>query len=73
MKQVTVELDWDTVDGIVVSQLSDTYESLSQDCENRKAGRGIAIFEHDLNADVALIESHLESFKIVLSYFGRVV
>jgi hypothetical protein len=73
MKTVTVELDWDTVDNIVVSQLLDTYESLSHDCSNRKAGHGMAIFEADLEADVALIENHLAAFRTALSYFGHTI
>ena len=70
MKKVTVELEYDTVDGIVVDQLVDTLENLQVDLENRKAGHGLAIFEHDKEADVNLLTEHVESFITVLSYFG---
>ena len=31
MKEVTIKLDWNTVDGIVQTELQSTYESLKQD------------------------------------------
>ena len=70
MKMVTVKLDYDTVDGIVVDQLIDTLENLKSDLENRKEGRGLAIFEHDKEEDVKIISEHVDAFKVVLSYFG---
>jgi len=71
MKKVTVELDYDTVDNIIVDQLIDTLENLQEDLEFRKAGHGLAIFEHDQNADVKILRDHVDAFKIVLSYFGH--
>lgn len=70
MKKVTVELDYETVDGIVIKELIDTLENLQVDLENRKAGHSLAIFEHDKEADVKLLTEHVESFITVLSYFG---
>jgi hypothetical protein len=71
MSMVTVKLDYETVDGIVVDQLVDTLENLQSDLENRKAGHGLAIFEHDQNADIKILREHVDAFKVVLSYFGH--
>lgn len=71
MSMVTVKLDYDTVDGIVVDQLIDTLENLQTDLENRKAGHGLAIFEHDPKEDIKILRDHVDAFKIVLSYFGH--
>jgi len=71
MGMVTVKLDHDTVDGIVVDQLIDTLENLQDDLEKRKDGSGLAIFEHDPKADIKILRDHVDAFKIVLSYFGH--
>jgi len=71
MKKVTVELDYDTVDNIIVGQLVDTLEHLQEDLELRKTGSGLAIFEHDPKEDVKILREHVDAFKIVLSYFGH--
>ena len=71
MGMVTVKLDHDTVDGIVVDQLIDTLENLQDDLERRKDGSGLAIFEHDPKEDIKVLRDHVDAFKIVLSYFGH--
>ena len=71
MKKVTVELDYDTVDGIIVDQLVDTLENLQDDLEKRKDGSSLAVFEHDPKQDVKILRDHVDAFKIVLSYFGH--
>jgi len=71
MNMVTVKLDYETVDGIVVDQLIDTLENLQDDLERRKDGSGLAIFEHDLKEDIKVLRDHVDAFKIVLSYFGH--
>jgi len=71
MSMVTVKLDHDTVDGIVVDQLIDTLENLQDDLEKRKDGSGLAIFEHDPKEDIKVLRDHVDAFKIVLSYFGH--
>jgi len=69
--KVTVELDWDTIDNIIQQELQKAYECLSIDLENCKEGKGIAIFHHDKDEDVAEITKHLEAFKIVAKYYGK--
>ena len=70
MKKVTVELDWDTVDGIIQTELQSTYESLKQDLVNRAEGRGFAIFDIDEAKDIGEIAEHLYCLERVMKYYG---
>ena len=70
MTKVTVELECDTIDKIIVEQLADTMRHLEEDCESRKVGNCFPVFETDEAADIALMEEHIAAFKIILTYFG---
>ena len=70
-KKITVELDWDTIDRITTCSMKSLVESLEADLEKRKDDTGMAIFEKDKESDIALIEKHIEAFKLVLSYYGE--
>jgi hypothetical protein len=69
-RKVTVELDWDTVDGIVKQELASLKDNLEQDLKKRKKGTGMAIFETDKEADIILIKEHIEAFNVILRYYG---
>ena len=71
MQKVTVELDWDTVDGIVKKELRSLRENLKQDLRKRKDDEGMAIFETDKKKDIALIKDHIEAFDTILRYYGE--
>ncbi len=70
MRKVNVELDWDTVDNIVKQELLSCLDNMSQDLKKRKNDTGMAIFEVDKTADIALIKEHIKAFKLVLRYYG---
>jgi len=70
-KTVTVELDWDTIDHITTCSMKSLVESLEADLEKRKDDTGMAIFEKNKKKDIALIEKHIEAFKLVLKYYGE--
>jgi hypothetical protein len=70
-KKVTVELDWDTIDKITTCSMKSLVESLEADLEKRKDDTGMAIFETDKESDIAMIEKHIEAFKLVLKYYGE--
>lgn len=70
MNEVTVKLDWESVDNIIKEQLNQNFNSLSDDLEKRKVGEGFAIFESDPEADVKEIVRHIEAFKTVLEFYG---
>ena len=70
-KKITVELDWDTIDRITTSSMKSLVESLESDLEKRKDDTGMAIFETNKEADIALIEKHIDAFKLVLKYYGE--
>ena len=70
MSKVTVELDWDTVDGIVKQELLSMRENLTEDLRKRKAGEGVAIFEVNKKKDIAIIKDHIDAFNTILRYYG---
>ena len=70
-KKITVELDWDTIDRITICSMKSLLESLEADLKKRKNDTGMAIFETDKEADIALIEKHVDAFKLVLKYYGE--
>ena len=68
--QVKVEIDDDVANEIVRIELKYAISSLVTDLENRKDDRGIAVFEMDKDADIALIKKHIKAIKRTLSYFS---
>ena len=68
---LSVELDWDTVDGIARASMHSVLENLQKDLVERKNGDGMAIFVTEQEFDVMLIEKHIEAFKLVLKYYGE--
>jgi hypothetical protein len=70
-KKITVELDWDTIDRITICSMKSVVESLEADLEKRKDDTGMAIFEKNKKKDIALIEKHIDAFKLVLKYYGE--
>jgi len=70
-KRITVELDWDTIDRITICSMKSVVESLEADLEKRKDDTGMAIFEKNKKKDIALIEKHIDAFKLVLKYYGE--
>lgn len=61
---------WEQVQDILVQEMKADLDTLEHDLENRKAGHGMAFWEHDLEADVAMIEKHIEALKLVVKYYG---
>jgi hypothetical protein len=74
MPKVTVELDWDTVDGIVVQQVTDARDGLIEQLEERKGkGNKGGVFDNDRKKDIILIKAHIDAFELVINYFGGMV
>jgi len=71
MPKVSIELDWDTVEDIVVNQLHDAREGLIEDLEERQGeGRRGGIFDNDKDKDIILIKAHIDAFALAIKYFG---
>ena len=71
MPKVTVELDWDTVDNIVVQQVTDARERLIEELEERKGnGNKGGVFDNNKKKDIILIKAHIDAFEMVIKYFG---
>jgi hypothetical protein len=66
---ITVEIDYDEADKIVVANLSSMLELLENDYELRKEDRGMAIFENAKKEDLKILKKHIKSFKTVLKYY----
>jgi hypothetical protein len=67
----TLDVTWEQVDYIIVSELKKQVDDLNQSLERREAGHGIAIFEHDADKDIAMIRDRIRSFEQVLDYYGE--
>lgn len=66
MPKLTVELDWETVDNIVVAQLRDTWESLKADLGGSKA---VFVWGDD-EADDAEIQRHIDALELLLKWYS---
>lgn len=66
MAKFTVEVDWETVDNIVVAQLRDTWESLKADLGASKA---VFVWGDD-EADDAEIQKHIDALELLLQWYA---
>ena len=71
MPKFTVELDWDTVDNIVVQQVTDARDGAIEQLEERKGnGNKGGVFDNNKKKDIILIKAHIDAFELVIKYFG---
>ena len=70
MNKLTVELEWDAVDSIVVQVLKNQYNDLKKELDRRLNDKETFNFNFfsDKVEDIAEIQKHLDSIKTVLSY-----
>ena len=66
---VSLEVDADIVEQIVVQELIGLHTTLSRDLADRKAGKGTAVFEKDKDLDIATLEGHMFAVETVLKYY----
>jgi len=71
--EYTLDVTWEQVDYIIISELKKQVDDLNQSLERREAGHGTAIFEHDADKDISMIRDRIRSFKQVLNYYGEKV
>jgi hypothetical protein len=66
MSKISVELEWETVDSIVVSQLRDTWETLKSNL-----GNGVWVFVWgDQEADDAEIQKRIDALELMLKWYS---
>ena len=70
-KSVTIELDWDTIDRITTSAIKDALRNLEFDLKDRKEVGDSTYFVLEKAKDIALLEKHIDAFKLVLEYYGE--
>jgi len=66
MSKVTVELDWETVDRVVVEQLRSTWETLKND----KGNQAWVFVWGDQEADDIEIQKHIDAAELLLKWFS---
>ena len=66
MSKISVELEWEAVDHIVVSQLRDTWEHLKLDIG---ANNHVFVWG-DQEADDAEIQKHIDALEVVLKWYS---
>ena len=66
MSKISVELEWETVDSIVVSQLRSTWETLKSNLDN-----GVWVFVWgDQEADNAEIQKRIDALELMLKWYS---
>ena len=66
MSKISVELEWETVDSIVVSQLRSTWETLKGNL-----GNGVWVFVWgDQEADDAEIQKRIDALELMLKWYS---
>ena len=71
MPNINVELDWETVDNIVRTQVTDARDGLIEQLEERKGnGNKGGVFDNNKKKDIILIKAHIDAFELVIKYFG---
>ena len=66
MTKISVELDWETIDNIVVGQLSESWKGLKADL-----GANNSVFVWgDQEADDAEIQRHIDALELVLKWLS---
>lgn len=66
---VSLEVEADVIEQIVVQELVGLHTSLSRDLKDRKAGKRIGIFDMDKDIDIATLNGHLFAVETVLKYY----
>ena len=66
MSKITVELDWETIDSIVVEQLRSTRESLKNDQGNK----AWVFVWGDQEADDAEIQKYIDATELLLKWYS---
>ena len=65
MSKISVELEWEAIDHIVVSQLRDTWETLKNDLG---ANNHVFVWS-DQEADDAQIQKHIDALELILKWY----
>lgn len=66
MSKISVELDWETIDNIVVGQLRNTWETLKSNLGN---GDWVFVWG-DQEADDAEIQKRIDALELMLKWYS---
>lgn len=69
MPTVTVNIDSESVDRIVVNELETMRGFLLKDLKHRQEGGTNGIFHTDPTADIETIQKNIDALELVMNYF----
>lgn len=67
-RKITVELDWETVDDIIVQELKNNLDGFIESLERVKTMERGDVFTTVLEDDIKEIEKHIEACKLLIAY-----
>ena len=70
MGKVTVELDWETIDNIVLQELKDSIDCLKTQLDKVHASGKGDVFDMVYEVDVAMITKHIDACELLYKYYG---
>lgn len=73
MEKITVELDYDTVDGIVMQEMRYSLTAFENSLRIRQqnSDSDLAVFVHERDMDILLLQDHIRACKLMLRYYGE--
>mgnify|MGYP000241490826 CR=1 FL=1 len=70
MSKVMLEMEFEQIAAIMISELKRQIETFRKDLERREKAEGVCI-DNDPYADLdAYLNAHIEAFSLVLDYYG---
>jgi len=69
MRTVTINIDGDSIDRIVLNELQQMRGFLLNDLKQRQEGSTYGIFHMDPTADIEAIQKLIDAVELVMNYF----
>lgn len=68
--QVKIDLDDDEFQRLFVEVMKDDRDTMTMDMEDRRQGKGIAVFDVNEARDILEMNKHIEAFNLIIEYYG---
>lgn len=70
MAKVTIELEDEQIDAIILKELKWGIDKMEEDLEHRANGVGMCVFDNDPVKDIQYINQYISAFKLIYDYYG---
>jgi hypothetical protein len=70
MSKIMVEISGEMVDNIILQEIQDTKEMLTEQLERVKLNGKGDVFDLDVKTDIKLIKKHIEACDLIYKYYG---